>query len=370
MVATLANALAERGVRVELLQLSSHDPRAQQLALAPSLSLYPLGTGRRGQQRRRLRQYLAERSPRALLSAGHRANLLAASQCASQAPWPTRRLSPCAPRGAIGDQRVGATRIVLSVHNAISPGLARLNPVRRWIRRRMLQHRYPMADRILCVSAGVATDLAELAPATRSKIRTQYNPIQGQDAPGSHPLHPWLATAGPPVILGVGRLTPQKGFDTLIRALAQLRYQPRPRLLILGEGPERAALERLAQQLGVAGQVALAGFVPNPRAHMAAAAAFVLSSAWEGFGNVLVEAMSTGTPVVATDCPSGPSEILLGGALGPLVPVGEGGRLAEAIDHTLSRPTAPERLRARAADFAPERIAAQYLQHLLPEQSA
>jgi glycosyltransferase involved in cell wall biosynthesis len=342
VITSLANALAEQHLKIELITLSNHDLGAQRRTLHPAVSLYPLGEGRRWQQRRRLHRYLNERRPAALLAAGHRANLLAAQQ-----PHPQ-------------------TRVLLSVHNAISPGLARLNPLRRWLNLHALRTVYPKADRILCVSDGVTNDLARLAPATQPKLRTQYNPIRTEDDPQDHPIHPWLKDPNHPVILGAGRLTTQKRFDTLIRAFAQVGYRPRPRLLILGEGPEQSALVQLAQQLGVAERVAFPGFVPNPRTQMAAAAVFVLSSAWEGFGNVLVEAMATGTAVIATDCPSGPREILCDGRLGPLIPVDDSDALAKAIDQTLQRPPAADALRARAADFAPACVAAQYLEHLLP----
>jgi len=161
-------------------------------------------------------------------------------------------------------------------------------------------------------------------------------------------------------------LTRQKAFATLIRAFALLDLRPAPRLVIIGEGAEREPLLKLAAELGVGDRVALPGFVANPRAQMARARLFVLSSDWEGFGNVLVEAMSVGTPVVATDCPSGPREILEDGALGWLVPPGDPPALALAISATLRSPlVSAEVLRRRAADFAPERIAEQYRTLLL-----
>jgi glycosyltransferase involved in cell wall biosynthesis len=343
VVGALADGLIEHGARVELLTLTTPDPHTP---YAPAAGLHALGQGHRWQQARRLSRYLDERRPGALLAAGHRANLLAARQ--------------------VG----GPSRLVLSVHNAIRPGLTRLNPVRRWARVQGLRRWYPRADAIVCVSDGVAAELAALAPATKHRLRTLHNPILARDSDGEQPLHPWLSDRARPVVLAAGRLTTQKRFDVLIHAFAQLRHRPAPRLVILGEGAEASALQRLAAQLGVGDRVALPGFVPNPRAHMAAAAVFVLSSAWEGFGNVLVEAMGMGTPVVATDCPSGPREILREGALGPLVPVGDSAALANGIEQMLTAPTASARLQARAADFAPTRVAARYLELLLPQQRA
>jgi glycosyltransferase involved in cell wall biosynthesis len=161
-----------------------------------------------------------------------------------------------------------------------------------------------------------------------------YNPVITPDllaAAARPPGHPWLADGGPPVVLGVGRLTRQKDFQNLLRAFAIVRQQRPARLLILGEGEERPALEALIAELGLGSDVALPGFVPGAHSCMARAGVFVLSSAWEGLPTVLIEALAMGAPVVATDCPSGPREILRGGELGLLVPPGDSKALAEGI---------------------------------------
>jgi glycosyltransferase involved in cell wall biosynthesis len=162
------------------------------------------------------------------------------------------------------------------------------------------------------------------------------------------------------VFLGVGRLVPQKDFTTLIRAFARLRRVVAAKLLILGEGPERGRLNTVIRDLQLEADVELAGFAPNPFAYMRRAAAVVLSSRYEGFGNVLVEAMACGTPVVSTDCPSGPSEILEGGRYGPLVAVGDETGLADAMQRVLRHPIDPGELKARAAAFSVDVIADQY----------
>jgi len=233
----------------------------------------------------------------------------------------------------------------------------------------LLHRTYDQADTILAVSEEVADDLAATAGLSRHRIRSVRNPVvtptllaQAEDAV----QHPWFNPGQPPVIVGAGRLVPQKDFATLIRAFAHLRETHEARLVILGEGRKRRALVRLAGRLGVAADVDLPGWVANPYPYLRCAGAFVLSSAWEGIANVLLEAMACGAPVVATRCPGGPAEILAGGRYGALVPVGDARAMAAAIRDTLASPAEPERLRARAAEFSLERGAADYLATLDP----
>jgi len=194
---------------------------------------------------------------------------------------------------------------------------------------------------VVAVSRGAADDLARTSGLPRDRVQVVYNPVLSpalmalaRQAPG----HPWFAPGQPPVILGVGRLTRQKDFPTLIRAFAEVRRCRSARLMILGEGEERGRLEALALELGVADDVALPGFRENAMAYMAGSALFVLSSAWEGLPTVLIEALAAGTRVVSTDCPSGPREILQDGRLGALVPVGDAVALTGAMIDALARP--------------------------------
>jgi len=164
--------------------------------------------------------------------------------------------------------------------------------------------------------------------------------------------------------MGIGRLTRQKDFPTLIRAFATLRRVRPLRLIILGEGRDRAPLEQLAAREGVGGDVALPGFQPNPYAWLARARLFVLSSAWEGSPNALTEAMALGVPVVSTDCRSGPRELLEAGRFGPLVPVGDADALAAAMRATLDHPLPPETLKAAVAEYDAVTSARRYLEVL------
>jgi glycosyltransferase involved in cell wall biosynthesis len=200
---------------------------------------------------------------------------------------------------------------------------------------------YPRADAVVAVSDGVADDLARRLRVPRSRIHVVPNPIVTPDLAdlARRRVDPTSFAAGAvPVILGVGRLTMQKRFDLLIEAFARVRRRHDARLMILGEGEDRPQLEALIRQLGLEQQVALPGFVANPFAYMARARVFVLSSAWEGLPGVLIQALACGTAVVATDCDSGPREILQGGRLGRLVPVGDVAALADAISSTLDEP--------------------------------
>jgi glycosyltransferase involved in cell wall biosynthesis len=239
--------------------------------------------------------------------------------------------------------------------------------------RALVRRSYRRADAIVANSQGVAADLAQLLAPPRPQIVTIYNPLpvaEIQSLSRAGVEHPWLAPAGPPLLLGVGKLKLQKDFATLIRAFARVRAVRPAHLVILGEGEERARLERLALELGVASDLALPGFTENPWAWMARAAVFVLSSAWEGFSNVLAEALACGCPVVSTDCPSGPAELLENGRYGCLVPVGDDRALADAILATLEKPPDPDPLRARAASFSVDTAVDHYLEVLLGTRAA
>jgi glycosyltransferase involved in cell wall biosynthesis len=204
---------------------------------------------------------------------------------------------------------------------------------------------YPRADRVVCVSHGVARDLQSLFPALGPRIRVVHNPVLTPPAElaemaGQPPPHPWLSDKTAPVVLNVGEVYPRKGQETLIRALPLLRERINARLLIAGTTvePETSRLKNLAASLGVADHAAFAGYVDNPFSAMSRADAFALSSKEEGFGLVLVEAMACGCPVVSTDCPYGPSEIIEHERSGLLVPVGDHRAMAEALARILTDP--------------------------------
>jgi glycosyltransferase involved in cell wall biosynthesis len=227
---------------------------------------------------------------------------------------------------------------------------------------------YPFADAIIGVSRQVSEDIVGLVPRVAGKVRIIHNPIvepRLAELAQRAVDHPWFAAGQYPVVLGAGRLHEQKDFPTLIKAFSIVRKQRPVRLVILGEGSERPHLEALVRELGIEDSVDLPGFQDNPYAFMARSRVFVLSSLWEGFGNVLVEALATGTPVVSTNCQSGPTEILEGGKCGLLVEPGNVESLARAIGETLDTEPDREGLRKRAGEFNVDARASEYLDVLL-----
>lgn len=349
---TLANAFAARGHKVDLVAVRSQDPPRHKLSpLARLVTLDPwwtrvpaVSTGRWALATiPALANYLRRERPATLLSSTHLVNVAA--------PW-ARSLA-----------RV-PTRLVLRIITQLS--LPTLNVRARF---RLWQARlfYARADAIITNSNGLADDVARVAGVPRESITTIYDPVltpDVQDKIGAALDHPWFTPGSPPVLLAVGRFTLQKDLPTLFKALARVRSVRSARLIVLGDGKERAKLEGLAWELGVAADICLPGFVANPFPYMARASVFVLSSAWEGLPGVLIEAMACGCPVVSTDCPSGPAEILDRGAYGKLVPVGDDAALAEAILATLAVPPDRNRLRLRAALFSEDDKINQYLQVL------
>lgn len=226
---------------------------------------------------------------------------------------------------------------------------------------------YPRAGAVVCASHGIAAEFESLL-GKRARVTTVYNPVVKASC-ASYSNHPAAASSGHANILAAGRLAPEKDFDALLRAFAELRARRPARLTICGDGPERESLARRAATLGIEADVEMPGFSNDLDAWLQRADVLVVTSRFEGFGNVIVEALACGTPVVSTDCPVGPREILRNGAFGALVPVGDAAAIAAAIDATLDRPPAPDMLRARAADFTVAKSLAGY-QRVLRETMA
>ena len=260
----------------------------------------------------------------------------------------------------------GPTRVFLRVGTSLSARLAarRRNPLKRWLSYQTSRRLCLAADGVICVSQGVADDLSGIVTLPTDKLHILRNPVvtpELAELAKADVVHPWLRAGEPPLILGSGGLRTQKNFSLLVRAFAKLRQDIVCRLMILGEGRQRQRLLQLADQLGVAESVALPGFVTNPYSYMAKAGLFVLSSDWEGSPNVLVEALAVGTPVVATDCPSGPREILQQGRYGTLVPVGDEEALNQAMRASLTGQVKHKNIQDAALNYLQSNSSAAYL---------
>ena len=283
-----------------------------------------------------------------------------------ESPWPERARLVAA---YIDRERPDAL-LAVNVYEAVSAALARRlarHPVRMVAtlnggkataeRIREVRASYPFVDVAVGTSRGISGLLADVAGVPRGRIRTISDPVFSPwllEKAAEPVSHPWLG-GDVPVVLTAGSLRTEKDYPTLLRAFSRLVSRRPARLVALGKGSELAELRRLTRELGIEGHVDFAGFVRNPFAYMARADLFVLSSWTEGLPAVLIQAMATGCPVVSTDCPHGPAEILEHGKYGPLVPVGDADALAEAMRRTLDAPPDADALRTRAAFFSVER---------------
>lgn len=344
VMVTLANGFSKRGHKVDLVLARAEGPYLEDVS--SSVRVIDLGASRVLTSLPGLVRYLRRERPTALLSALSHANLVAIT---------AQRLS-CI-----------SSRVVVSEHSHHSAAKANAKLIRERMNMFFMRWLYPKADGIVAVSNSVALDLAQNIGLPFRQVRTIGNPVTDSTIQerSYEPLnHPWFNPGEPPVILGVGRLAAPKDFPMLIRAFAKLRTRRAVRLMILGEGELRPKLEELVRELGLNADVELPGFVSNPFAYMRRAALYVLSSQWEAFGNVLVEAMACGSPVVATDCPGGPAEILEKGRWGRLVPVGDADALANAMIETLDAVEPPD-VTIRAMDFSVDKAVVEYMKLLV-----
>ncbi len=343
VVLTLANAMAEQGQNIDLVLAKAKGAFLQEVH--PKLHVVDLRARNVMMSLPGLIRYLRRARPVALLSSLKHVNVIALL---------ARQLSGV------------PVRIVVGEHNTLSQ--SRQSGLKNLVLPSMMRSLYPKADLVVAVSQGVADDLCESLGLAKERVQVIFNPVVRSDLAllAAEPLsHAWFQRGEPPVIMGMGRLTEQKDFPNLIQAFASLREQRACRLMILGEGELRGDLEALVKQLGLTDSVSLPGFVDSPFAYMSRAAVFALSSRWEGLPTVLIEAMACGTPVVSTDCPSGPREILEGGVWGRLVGIGDSAALAAAIAATLDDEESPK-VTQRAEAFRVEPARDRYLQALLP----
>jgi glycosyltransferase involved in cell wall biosynthesis len=318
----LIHNFVKKGYKVDLLLRSVEGEYLSQLP--PQIRIIKLGNGFNGLLK--LINYLKKEQPLNLFSAMYPINEMAIL---------AKHLAK------------SSTRIVVSVRTTLSCQedvvqfrWAVLNKIHApWVRF-LAKLFYPWADEIVLVSHAAAQDFVQVTGISLSRIQIIYNPVITPELleKSKHSLdHPWFQQGEPPVILAVGRLHQMKDFSNLIRAFAMVRQVKPARLMILGTGPQEKQLKALVRELGLEQDVVLPGFVDNPYVYMVASAVLVLSSVGaEALPTVLIEAMALGTPLVSTNCASGPEEILAGGKYGELVPVGDSQAMAEAIKRVLT----------------------------------
>jgi len=345
MMLNLACGLAKNGHRVDLVLVKASGPYLSEVP--DGVRLVNLGARRTLLSLPAFFRYFRRERPAVLLSALEYTNILALV---------TRWLASV------------PTRIVVTIHNNLSTEYSRTSQVKKRLELFAIRRCYPWADRIVAVSSGVADDLSVLISLGREQIKVIYNPVISEELLTKAHLpvqHPWLAAGQPPVILSVGRLVPQKDQAMLIRAFAQVRSQRPVRLIILGEGEERASLEALVAELRLSNDVHMPGFVDNPLSYMHKAAIVALSSRFEGLPTVLIEALACGAPVVSTECPSGPREILQDGKYGKLVPIGDADTFAQALLQVLEGDFPTETAQA-LEPFQTATVIDQYLAVMMP----
>lgn len=340
---SLITEFVNRGIEVDLVLLRCE---GELLELLPTgVNVVPLRAGRIRNSILPLARYLRERKPDGLQAS----------------IWPITL-------AAILGRAIARSscRLVISDHSNVSLPFRERPFLRRLIGWSMRVF-YPFADARLCVSRDVAVDLAEVSGLNQSRFEVVYNPIEQRSGQWTAEAEAQWKTRGRR-ILSVGTLKREKNHLLLMRAFAILCRHEAASLTIVGEGPMRLLLESVAEDLGISEAVSMPGQALDPTPYYATANLFALTSDFEGFANVLVEAMAAGLPVVSVDCRSGPREVLADGEFGRLVPVDDAEALAMAIEQSLLEGPDPERLKARASQFRPELAANRYAEFLLGDR--
>lgn len=321
MTINLARGLADRGHQVDLIVTKGEGAYAD---LVPkNVRLIDLKSKIPILSVSAMRKYLAGEKPYSVLGVLNQPNVAALV---------ARRLSG------------SKARIAISIRNTLTEEAKNAKSLRMKLMPTIVKAVAKWADAVVSVSSGAADDFAKLTGIARDRIQVIYNPVVDDsllEQAKIRPDHSYFADGHAPVVLAAGRLSHQKDYPTLLRAFAEVRKTHDARLMILGEGPDRESLTQLATELGIVNDLALPGFVSPPFGHMGHCNVFVLSSLFEGLPGVLIQAMACGAPVVATNCPSGPFEILKNGEYGLLSPVGDVTALAKNISAALDHPKPP-----------------------------
>lgn len=339
-ILNLAEALHGHGCRVQVLMDRCEGPYFELLHQA--VGVHSLTTSNAISGIPQMCRYLLREKPQVILTPNARLTVLALRA--------TRLVRP-------------STAVFANVHSTYSRSFTNLSAKKAASRTKKIQRYYPRCRGIIAVSTGVAKDFCRLTGLPAEAVKTIHNPVVTPTllALAEEPMtHPWFAADAPPVVLSVGRIETLKNLPLLIEAFEQVRAQLSCRLVLIGDGSQRAAIEARIAASPFAADIAMLGHQSNPFNYMRHAGVFVLSSQWEGFGNVLAEAMATGTPVVSTDCPYGPREVLDQGRYGTLVPMNDSTALATAIIDTLRKPLPAETLRKAATRFDAAQVAEEY----------
>lgn len=340
----LIREVAARGIPVDLLRTKLHGPRFD----APVPGVNPIDFSARHVHGclPGLVRYLRRQRPAALLTDKDRVN-----RTAIIARWMSGT----------------KTRLAVRTGTTVTANLGDRHGLERSLQLFSMKRLYAKADAVIFPSRYAADDFLRFTGLPERLVHVAPSPVIDDRffTLMEEPLdHPWFDADAPPVVLGIGELTERKDFATLIRAFQTVRRRRPCRLMVLGEGKERAKLESLVSALGLAEDVALPGFIENPYPFLKRAAVFVLASRYEGAPVVLMEALGAGVNAVATDCPGGSAEILENGALGSLVPVADASAMAGEILHRLDQPIGPQILKAASLRYGAANGAGRYLEIL------
>lgn len=343
-VVNLANQYVEQGIHVDM--VLAQESGSYLTSLDEKINLVVLGKSKTFLAIWALRRYLITTQPTTIMASITNANIALV-----MAKW----LLPKSLK----------TRICLNQVNHLTYSATKGEKL-SWankIKLKLIAFAYSFADTVISMSRGVENDMLSYGFIQKQNSCFIYNPVVTPKM--SVLAKEEIPSFNKPTFIAVGRLTKQKNFKLLINAFAKVKKQLDAQLVILGEGELRTELEQQINHLGLIHLVSLPGFVKNPFAYMKQANVFVLSSLWEGFGNVVAESLAVGTNVVSTDCPSGPAEILDNGKYGFLVPVNDTNALSSAMLKAYQNPFDSEILKNRGQDFAVETIAEQYKKKLL-----
>ncbi len=336
----LARVLSEQGIRVNLLVAKTSNAV---YSVPDELNFVDLGASKVVFILFPLMRHIMKTKPRILFSAGTPLNTIAILS----------RLITGYPK-----------HLVVGERNHLSSIVKYSSRLRDKFRPLFVRFLYSFADMVLAVSKSVAEDVIEVGRLNEGKVRVVHN-FFDVDQIVTQATSPtdvgWIDHPNVPILVSVGRMVPQKGYDSLLKAFCLLRKQRECRLIILGDGKERASLENLAKELHISNDVYMPGFVLNPYAYIAKASLFVHSSLWDGLPGVLIEALACGTPIIATDSPGGASEILENGKYGTLVRSQDAAKLAEAMLIKLDKENDSEKLVERARFFSSQKILQEYM---------